>query len=232
MQLRRYWAVVRRRWMVVAAVVGLVAVVGGLVLVFGPRQYTAEVRLLLNRMPNQPPGATSAFRYDDYYRFLSTEYVLDDLVEEVQGNIFARKVLERLQARGSTGLSDEQVQKALKSDRAHRVLTVQAVASSRDMALALAQSVEDVLVNDPRTTQPPDGSRIDVATIQRDPVARSDLARSLLTYALQVVLALLLGIGLAFLLDYLDDRVRDADDARALGLPLLGRLPITAARAR
>jgi len=225
MQLRRYWAVVRRRWLVVAAVVGLVAIAGGLLLAFGPRQYTAEVRVLLNRVPNQSPGATADFRYDDYYRFLATEYVLDDLVEKVGGNIFALKVVAHLNSQGILGYSDEQVMRALKPERAHRVLTVEASGPTREAALALARAVEEVLTTDSEVVPPPDGSRVNVQTIHRDAVARSNWLRALLTYVLQVLLALLLGLGLAFVLDYLDDRVRDADDARALGAPLLGRLP-------
>jgi capsular polysaccharide biosynthesis protein len=225
MQVRRYWAVVRRRWPVVAVVVALAALIGGALLFLGPRQFTAEVRLLLNRVPNQAAGATTDFRYDDYYRFLATEYVLDDLVEQVAGNMFAIKVLERLQARGEGGLTDEQVQRSLKAERAHRILIVEATGLSREQALGLARAAEEVLVADPDTARPPDGSKVAMVTIHRDPIARSNLTRLLLTFAVQLALALLLGLGLVFLLDYLDDRVRDDDDAATLGMPVLGRLP-------
>jgi protein tyrosine kinase modulator len=232
MQLRRYWAVVRRRWRIVALVVGLAAVVGGLAFALTPRQFTAEVQLLLNRTPNQSAAATPDFRFDDYYRFLATEYVLDDLVELARGNMFALAVQERLHGRGIYDFSDEQIQRSLKPERAHRILTVEVVAPSRELALALSQAVEETLTANPDVTQPPDGSKINLKTIHRDPVARSNWQRTALTYGLQLALALLLGLGLAFLLDYLDDRVRDADDAAALGAPLLGRLPAGAARAR
>jgi capsular polysaccharide biosynthesis protein len=234
MQLRRYGAVVRRRWRVIALVVALVAIGGGWLTLAPSRvQYTAEVQLLLNRTPNQPATATPDFRFDDYYRFLATEYVLDDLVEQVRGNMFALAVLERLHSRGVFEFTtDEQIQRSLKPERAHRILTIEAVAPTRELALALTRAVEETLIASPEVTQPPDGSKINVKTIHRDPQARSNWQRTLLTYALQLALALLLGIGLAFLLDYLDDRVRDADDAAALGAPLLGRLPAGAARAR
>jgi uncharacterized protein involved in exopolysaccharide biosynthesis len=233
MQLRRYGAVVRRRWRVVALVLALAVVGGGLAFTLTPRQYSAEVQLLLNRTPNQPATATPDFRYDDYYRFLATEYVLDDLVEQVRGNMFALAVLERLHSRGVFDFkTDEQIQRSLKPERAHRILTIEAVAPTRELALALVQAVEETLTTNAEITQPPDGSKINVKTIHRDPAARSNWQRTLLTYALQLALALLLGLGLAFLLDYLDDRVRDADDAASLRAPLLGRLPVRSARAR
>jgi capsular polysaccharide biosynthesis protein len=232
MQLRRYAAVIRRRWRVIALVVALAAIGGGLAFGFTPRQYSAEVQLLLNREPLQPATATPDFRFEEYYRFLSTEYVLDDLVEQARGNMFALAVQEQLHRRGIFDYSDEQVQSSLRPERAHRILTIEAVGPSRELALALAQAVEETLKANPDVTQPPDGSKINFKTIHRDPAARSNWQRTLLTFALQLALALLLGLGLAFLLDYLDDRVRDADDAAALGAPLLGRLPAGAARAR
>src|SRR5918998_1633439 len=94
MQFRHYWSVIRRRWPILALVVGLVALGGGLSLVLTPRQYSAEVRLLLNREPTQPRAGAGDFRYDDLYRFQATEYGLDDLVEEVRGNRFAATVVE------------------------------------------------------------------------------------------------------------------------------------------
>ena len=67
------------------------------------------------------------------------------------------------------------------------------------------------------------GDIIEPATVPSDPVS----PRPLRTGALAVVLGLLLGVGLAFLRDHLDDVVRDEDDLKrsAGGRPLLGRIP-------
>ena len=42
---------------------------------------------------------------------------------------------------------------------------------------------------------------------------------------LRILLGVLVGIGLVFLLHYLDTSVREAADLKALGLPVLGRIP-------
>jgi capsular polysaccharide biosynthesis protein len=42
---------------------------------------------------------------------------------------------------------------------------------------------------------------------------------------IRVLLALVAGVGLAFLLHYLDDTVQDADDVEGLGITTLGRIP-------
>ncbi len=225
MQFRHYWSVIRRRWPILALVVGLVALGGGLSLVLTPRQYSAEVRLLLNREPTQARAGTGEFRYDDLYRFQATEYGLDDLVEEVRGNRFAATVVERLQERGVTTLTEEQVMRALRPERTHRVLNVEVTAPSRELAMTMTEVVEDLLTKGADRYAPPDGSRVNPRVIHRDPKATSNLSRTLLTYALQLFLALLLGLGLTFLLHYLDDRVREPAEMQELGVPLLGHLP-------
>ena len=53
------------------------------------------------------------------------------------------------------------------------------------------------------------------------------------TELLQTAIALFAGLALAFLLEYLNDRLRDADTAgEALGLPVLGQIPLAAGRKR
>jgi capsular polysaccharide biosynthesis protein len=42
---------------------------------------------------------------------------------------------------------------------------------------------------------------------------------------LRILLGVLVGIGLVFLLHYLDTSVREASDLEALGLPVLGQIP-------
>jgi capsular polysaccharide biosynthesis protein len=51
--------------------------------------------------------------------------------------------------------------------------------------------------------------------------------REQLDIPIRVLLALLAGIALAFILDYLDTSVRDARDAEELGLRVVGEIPKT-----
>ena len=44
---------------------------------------------------------------------------------------------------------------------------------------------------------------------------------------LRILLALLVGVGIVFLLHYLDDSLRDSADVEALGLRVLGEIPRT-----
>ena len=49
--------------------------------------------------------------------------------------------------------------------------------------------------------------------------------RDRLEWPLRIGLGLLVGLGLVFLLDYLDASVRDRRMAEALGLPVIGEIP-------
>jgi capsular polysaccharide biosynthesis protein len=226
MHLRQYWTIVRRRWYVVALVMALAAIGGAALLLLSPRQYSVNVRLLLNRVPVQEPtGEAPFFRYDDYYRFLATEYLLDDLVEEVDGNQFARSVTEGLHAKGVNDVKVEEVEQMLEPERQHRVLMVEVTASSPERAMRTAEVVEGLLTQGTDRYASLDGSELSARVIHRDPEASSNRLRQILTFALELLLALLLGLGLAFLLHYLDDRVQTPEDLRSLDLPLLGHLP-------
>ena len=56
--------------------------------------------------------------------------------------------------------------------------------------------------------------------------AKGDRVRRALNVLLQTMIALFAGLALAFLLDYLNERLRDAEGAReALDLPILGQIP-------
>jgi len=65
-----------------------------------------------------------------------------------------------------------------------------------------------------------------VAVIDQPVVSRVGASlREQLDIPIRVLLALLAGIALAFILDYLDNSVRDALDAEALGLRVIGEIP-------
>ncbi len=56
--------------------------------------------------------------------------------------------------------------------------------------------------------------------------------RQRLDLPIRLALALLAGLFLAFLVDYLDDTVRDANELDALGLAVLGTIPSAGGRLR
>ncbi len=175
---------------------------------------------------NQLSGETTAgdYEYDNYYDYLASDFILDDLVEIVRGNVFAAGVAARLEEQG-VQLTPSDVAGALAASREHRVLTI--LSTSRDHGLAvlignaaaieLRENFMAYLGSDdvdlPMTIRP-----VDVPL-----EAQPDTWRVRLTYILAVVVAAGFGLLVGIFLDYLDDSIPTATAAEAAtGLPVIG----------
>src|SRR6185437_5725106 len=100
-ELKTYLSILWRRWYIVV-LVPLIVLVG---VVYQSRNskltYSAQARVSVVRS-SEEPQQTQYFQYDGYYQYLASEYALDDLVQVVQGNVFASDV-----ARDQEGHRDE-----------------------------------------------------------------------------------------------------------------------------
>ncbi|MGN6811715.1 MAG: Wzz/FepE/Etk N-terminal domain-containing protein [Thermomicrobiales bacterium] len=238
MELRQYIAVVRRRWPLVAIIVVLSALVSvGLLLTQKP-SYTAFIRLSMRQqsLSAQTPAATppAFFTYNNYYNWVSSEYASDDYTLMVPSQAFATRVLDKLKAQ-YPALTAGAIQGALAADRKQRELTVSATTGDSGLSVAIARAAGQVLtdMSVPTATAPnTNGVAIHdnmlFAVLDEPNGAGSNQARQRLNAALAVVVGLALGLALAFLLEYLDNSLRDSADAeRVTGLPVLGAIPGT-----
>jgi polysaccharide biosynthesis transport protein len=105
-------------------------------------------------------------------------------------------------------------------DEENGALAVQRDALVAQLAQVLAQASE---LGDSAEDVTGGGMVLTPAEVPQEPVSPQPVR----TAALALVLGLLLGIGLAFLRDHLDDVIRDEDDFRRAtgGRPILGRIP-------
>ncbi len=222
MNLRNYWDIVLRRWWAVAGLTVLTAVISIVTSPLTQGGYTATVRLLLSVPSEVPRGAY--FTYDKYYSLLSTEYVTDDYIEVVRSKGFLQDV------RRETNLqsSDLTITAQPRSERAPRVLTVTVSARDESEAQRAANASVDLIVSHSEDYFPGLGSRGVVARLI-DPAEVAPATaggRALLNVGLRTLLGLALGLALAFLLHYFDNRLYTPQDIRReLGLPLLGEIP-------
>lgn len=225
MELKWYLQVLWRRWpaiLVLPILVGLFAVYQETT---RDEQYAAEARLAVVRQPDQAP--VDDYRYDEYYNYLSSEFKIDDLVETVRGNVFAASVAEEMTAAGVPA-SPGEVQGALSSSREHRILTLTATTQDPDRSLQIARAAIEELEANPALyldISDSDGSAT-VRAIQVPEHAAADTTRARLIVLMSVIAAIGIGVVLAFLVDYLDDTLYDADGAAsATGLPVLATVP-------
>jgi capsular polysaccharide biosynthesis protein len=232
MELRRYWATVWRYRVVVLALPFLVGLVASVLFLTQPPSYTARMKAQIVLVPPQATATADFFRYDTYYTYLATEYTVDDLADVLNGNAFAAAVAATLRGPDfNLNVTDEEVRGTFEASRSHRVLEVKVTTGDSARSLAIARAAMQTLQADPLKyfskgdLAPKQNAAI--IPVDRPLEARGDRVSRALNVVIQTALAGCAGLGLAFLLAYLNDRIRDADEAReALGLPVLGAIPL------
>lgn len=225
MELKWYLQVLWRRWPAVVILPLLVAAFAIYQDTTRTEQYSANARLAVVRMPDGEP--TGDFRYDEYYNFLTSEFNIDDLVETVRGNVFARAVAERMNDAG-IDIGAGEVQGAIASDRQHRILSVTTSTSDPERTLAISQGVVEELEARPElyVDVHTEGAGASVRAIQIPEGASPDSTRAQLMLALMVMVSVGAGVLLAFVVDYLDDTLYEAETTAAvLDLPVLAHVP-------
>lgn len=223
MELKVYVQALRRRWpvmLILPLVVGLLAVVQE---VSRETLYATEAKLRI--ISQQLDGEFTENPADD--NFIASEYAIDDMVEAAQGNVFAAAIAARVRAAGRDVGSDE-VQSAIDAERAHRVLVITVRSPDPELAEAIAReaTVElEAAAYDYIGVPSPESEAV-VQVIEQPGEAGPDASRARLLLLLQVVAAAGAGVLLAFLVDYLDDTLRDGETTAAtLGIPHLASVP-------
>jgi len=224
MELCQYWRIVCKRLWIVITLVAIV-LVSSLVLRPGrPALYQASMRFTVGLVPESRSG--DYYAYDRYYTWMTSEYFVDELTEIVRSEAFARAVSEEL-ANESLDLPGGALRGSLGADRKHRILTLHITwgdqAQLREIANAAAKALREHSADFLGQLGPTDA---DIRLI--DPPVVLPAGRSLkekLDLPIRLFLALLAGVALTFLLDYLDDTVRDRAEVEAMGLVVLGEIP-------
>jgi capsular polysaccharide biosynthesis protein len=231
MELRQYWRIIRKRFWIVIALVAIVLIIS---LIFRPRSptiYQTSIRFTVGLAPEY--RSADYYTYDRYYTWLASEYLVDELTEIVGSGAFARVVSEEL-ANSDLDIPAGALRGSLGANRVHRILTVHITwgdkAQLAEIANATARALPEHSADFLGQLENTDA---DIRLI--DPPVVLPTARSLkdkLDLPIRLFLALMAGVALTFLLDYLDDTVRDRAEVEAMGLAVLGEIPLLPGRRR
>ncbi len=228
MELRHYGAIIWRwRWLVLA-VAAVTFAASFLVQTREPVLYQTTVRLALN--PNLPltSGDYSPAQHY-YYENIAAEYLNDDIMEIVESQSFRQAAA----ARASAALG-RPVNGAIENKKAHKVMRFTVTADDPEQAKALGKAIAELLSE-------PDSRYFQMLVSYKPTVTLADEivaaqitapSRAYLYLLLRVLLALGAGLGLAFLLEYLDDTLRSARDVESAGLVVLAEIPSAASGRR
>ena len=217
MELRAYWQIIRRRWWLVAALLAVVLVVSLVTYQEPAPVYQATMRFAVGLEGDEPVNAASGEGRSDAW--LASEYLADDLSEVVKGGDFASRISQEVGFGVPAG--------AIFASREHRIMTVSVTWSDPDQTQTIAEAV-GAAVQDGGSDYFPQLAGVEAKAVLIDGPGLGQVGRSLrskLDLPLRLFLALVAGVALAFLWDYLDDTVRDRADAEALGVPVVGEIP-------
>lgn len=224
MELRAYGAVLKRHARLIAVITLAALVVSIAMALRGPSAYTASMRLAISVVPD--PRVGDFFKFDSYYSVLTSEYLADDLSELLRSEAFAADVSAEM---GNT-VEPEAIVNLTRTKKTHRLLDVQIVSGNPQQAMAIAEAYERVLNTKLSEylafLQANNGF---VRIVNRPKVARTNtLPLTAAEVGLRTMAALIGAVGLAFLLEYIDDRLRDRRQVESfLGTKVLAEIPST-----
>jgi capsular polysaccharide biosynthesis protein len=213
LQLRDYWPVLRKRWPLIIGA-ALVAVVASYL--FTRLQtpiYRATVFLTVTARNDYGTTLVIENRLRQYARQLQT----DNLAELVNDRLKLDLALDRLRSKVKVAAVSEDLLLQIDVDDPEP-------AKARDIAFQWGKQFAELHQNAEANKEPRERIEIDLLDRPQPAVLNWPKRTQIVTAA--AVLGLLLGTLLAFVLEYLDDTLKSAEDVdRFVGLPLLAAVP-------
>ncbi|WP_270166539.1 YveK family protein [Paenibacillus sp. SYP-B4298] len=217
LDLRDYVRIIRKRlWMIVAIVVAACLLAGAFSMYFQKPVYEASTKIIVNQTASQAMlqqldlnQINSNIRMIDTYKeIIKTPAILDKVVERYpQFGLTTEQLADKVKV---SSVNNTQVMTLAVQDLSYRQAAeiVNAVSLIFQQEIPTLFNIENVsILNEAKVDATP------------DPVSPNIP----LNIAISFVVALMLGIGVSFLLEFLDDTVKTEEDVqRYLGLPTLG----------
>ncbi len=224
MELRQYWHIVWKRIWIPALL--LVVVLAASLILRRPTspQYQASGRVLVDVPPLE---AVEGMGFDPRLTApQATEYLVDDFTQFVSSQAVANAVSQRLAEQGIQ-VPPGVIQSSTASEQVHRVVTIGVTWADPDEALNILNAAVEVLKQEAPAyfgrlgLEQPQVTLFDGPGVSPVPPSLSER----LDLPVRLLLALLAGIALAFLLDYLDDSIRGRQDLEGLGIHVMAEIP-------
>ena len=231
MELREYWRILWRRWWLIVGLM-LVVLVASLIFQTHPTpMYQATMRFTIGVSPESDRERVTMDPL--YSAYLASEYIADDFTEVVKSESFAADVSERLASQGIV-VPAGAIRGYTVAEKQHRILTMQLTWPDEAQLRSIAEAAQLTLEEQNAkyfTQLGSEGAEVFVI----DPPSVVPLGVSLkdrLDIPIRVALGLLAGVGIAFLLHYLDDSLHEPAELEALGISVLGGIPPASWRER
>ena len=227
MELREYLAILRRRWAAPILLPVLVALFSAVQLrpwEPPPPTYSASMRILVGVLPLE---GVDEVEYDPrYYAWMTSEYLVDDFTEVLASELFASALNTRL-AEQEIAIPAGLLRASANTGHQHRIIRLTFNWHNAEELGAIGGAAVAELEENAAAYFAQLGTQgAGVQVMDSPTVVQVGLsARQRLEWPLRILLALVAGIGLAFLQEYLDDTVRRRNHLEEMGLPCLVAVP-------
>ncbi len=223
MELREIWALLKRRWLVIAIPTVVVLAIGLITYQAPGPLYNAGVRFIVGQAPVESAELTDEQRLANWK---TSEYIVNTLADWVRGGQFAGLVSQELAGQGIS-VGPQEIVAGTASDSTRSMMTLSMTygdaAVLEQMMLAAGRVLMEA--NDQGLPQL-GGETADLVQLDQPIVNRIPPGvTTQLQLPLRIGLALAAGLGLAFLVDYLDPTVRGRREVEAMGLTVMAEIP-------
>jgi len=223
MELRKFWQVIKRRWLLILLPAAVVLAL--LVITYSPpgQLYNAGMRFIASQEPSVGAGESDEERLANWK---SSEYAVNTLADWVRSGQFAALVSQQLEAEGLS-IPPGDIQGGVASDSTRSMMTLSINYHDGPVLEKIMNAAAVTLIEENHQGLPQlGGESADLVQLDR-PIVNAippGLSKQL-DLPFRLALALAAGFGLAFLVEYLDPTVRDREDLKSIGLPVVGEIP-------
>jgi capsular polysaccharide biosynthesis protein len=214
LELRQYWRIIRKRMTLMLAIPIIAAIVSAAVsfFVLSPK-YEASTTLLINQKANDNPAL-------EYQAVMANQAMVTTYSTIIKSATIESSVTQDLKLPYTPAQLGNMV--TVSSPDQSQVIEVDVTAGSQMLATKIANAFGSVFQQRAQTLMDVQNVQIvDKAVVTPD--AAPVKPNKKLNVAIAMILGLMVSIGLAFLLEYLDNRIRTEEDVqRFLDLPVLG----------
>ncbi|MFN8459044.1 MAG: hypothetical protein U0401_31085 [Anaerolineae bacterium] len=227
MELKHYWQIIWKRAWIPALLLVVVGVASLLTYQTPSPAYSTSMRFTVRVKPQL---LTNQFTYEGYYSSLAAEYLIDDLTAIVSSQAFAADVNRHLSEMNSAiTIPPGVISGVTVAEKQHRIIRLNASWPDATELATIAQAMMLAMQQDSgkylTQIDAPGGAIISLIDPPTPPAANPPSLTQRLNIPVRLLLALVAGLALTFLLDYLDDSVRSRSEVEALGIPVLAEVP-------
>lgn len=219
-EIREYWRILRARWYIPVGLTVLTVVLSLLTTQTPPPTYLATIRFTIGVSADRPIEGVDPI----LTAYQASEYIRDDFVEILSSDLFANDVNSTLND-PNLKISKGNLSGAVEKQR--RIMSMTVSWNEPTQALRIANAAAHTLETENAKYFAQLGSQGATVAIIDGPTVAPVMPgwRERFDLLIRAAIAFAAGIALAFILDYLDDTVRNARDIEKLGWAVLGEIP-------